>query len=74
MFKETDDIVRLGKLVYYQIPPGEHCRGCPILFKEGPNRHVNTHWHCRLRSGFSLIYDGDGPIKDDLCPKKGGIT
>ena len=68
MFKEVDDIVRLGKWAYLEIPTGNRCKGCPLLGKEGPDAFDHVGWYCKLRSSFALIHDEEGPFKDDSCP------
>ena len=70
LFKETDDIIKLGKWAYFEIPSGKRCSKCPILGKEGPDGFGNTHWHCGLRPAMGLLHDSEGPFKDDTCPRK----
>ena len=72
LFEETDNIVRLGKWAYLEIPSGERCGKCPLLSKEGPDGLGRVHWHCGLRPAMGLLHDSEGPSKDDMCPMKGG--
>lgn len=62
LFREIDDIISLGKWAYLQIPQGDHCGKCLILDK------YETSWACGLRPSIFLIYDKNGPFKDDRCP------
>ena len=68
MFKETDDIVKLGKWAYYQIPRGTRCGNCLLLEKEGPDGFNHMHYGCGLRPSMALIHDEEGPFKDESCP------
>lgn len=68
MFKEVDDIVKLGKWAYNQIPRGIRCKGCLLLSKEGPDAFDRVGWSCGLRPSMGLIHDEEGPFKDDSCP------
>lgn len=70
LFKETDDIIRLGKWAYLKIPGGERCGRCLILRKEGPDGFGRVGWYCDLRPAIALIHDEGGPFKDDRCPRK----
>ncbi len=70
LFKETDDIIKLGKWAYARIPSGGRCNECLILDKENTLGTGHPHWHCGLRPAMALIYDGEGPFKDYACPKK----
>jgi len=70
MFREVDNIVKLGKWAYYQIPGGIRCKSCPLLGKEGPDGFNHTHYTCGLRQSMALIYDEEGPFKDETCPVK----
>ena len=70
LFKETADIVKLGKWAYLRIPAGTRCGECPILSKEGPDGFGHTHWHCELRRAMGLIHDAEGPFKDSACPRR----
>lgn len=70
MFKETDDIIRLGKWAYDQIPEGIRCGKCPALGKDGPDGFGHVHWYCGLRRALGLLHDKDGPYKGSSCPKK----
>lgn len=71
MFKEVDDIVRLGKWAYCRIPRGARCRDCPLLSEVETYLLGNVGsmgWTCGLRPSMALIHDEEGPIKDDSCP------
>ena len=70
LFKKTDDIIRLGKWAYCEIPDGNRCGKCFILNKDGPDGFERTHWHCGLRPAMGLHHDNEGPFKDDSCPRK----
>ncbi len=70
LFKETDDIIKLGKWAYYEIPSGIYCGKCPILSKEKPDGFGHIHWHCELRRAFGLMHDENGPLKNDTCPRR----
>jgi len=70
LFKETNDIIKLGKWAYFEIPSGERCGNCLMLGKEGPDGFGHTHWHCGLRPAMALFHDSEGLYKDDSCPKK----
>lgn len=77
LFKETDDIIKLGKWAYHSIPLGTRCKHCPILYKPTPrptlameftNIKSGYGYECRLLNRF-LIFDNEGPFKDDSCPR-----
>jgi len=68
VFKEVDDIVKLGKWAYYQIPSGTRCRDCILLGKEGPDGLNRTNYYCNLRRGLALCHDAEGAYKDATCP------
>jgi len=68
MFKEVDDIVSLGKWLYYRIPEGTRCKDCLLLGKEGPDGLDRIYYSCGLRPSMSLHHDEEGPIKADSCP------
>lgn len=68
VFKEVDDIVKLGKWAYVQIPSGTRCKDCPLLCKEGPDGLNRVFYGCGLRPGMALCHDEDGPIKYEYCP------
>jgi len=73
MFREVDDIVRLGKWAFGKIPDGERCKGCVLLGNEkrkGYNNEDLDGWYCGLRPVMALMHDNDGPFKDTLCPKR----
>lgn len=71
LFKETDDIIRLGKWAYFEIPGGKRCDQCPVLRKYGPDGFGHISWSCGLRPHCGLIYDEWGPLKDHSCPRRG---
>lgn len=66
MFKEVDDIVRLGKWAYLEIPTGRRCKGCMLLGEVPPPK---CGWYCNLRPSIALIYDEQGAFKDTSCPR-----
>ena len=66
-FKEVDDIVRLGKWAYDQIPSGNRCKDCPLL-SEAVLPYSQKGWYCDLRPSIGLMHDEEGPFKDDSCP------
>ena len=66
LFKEVDDVVRMGKWLYLEIPIGDRCKGCPLLSKTEP-------WCCGLRPSIALFHVSGGPLKDDSCPRKEGV-
>ncbi len=71
MFKEVDDIVRLGKWAYSEIPDGSRCRSCPLLGEASSSftgRSIEG-WCCKLRPSYGLIFDETGAFKDTACPK-----
>lgn len=67
MFQGADNLMKLGKWAYLQIPTGTRCKTCPLLDKVAIHK---PGWHCELRSSYDLMYDEEGPIKDALCPQR----
>ena len=67
-YSDVDNIVKLGKWAFNQIPDGLQCIGCPLLGEPGLNA---KNPYCGLRPVFALNHDsGDGSVfKDSQCPK-----
>ena len=70
MFEDIDNIVRLGKWLYFTIPRGTRCKGCLLLGKEGPDGFNHTHYTCGLRPNIALVHDEEGSFKEGDCPVK----
>ncbi len=68
LFKETDDIIRLGKWAYKEIPHGSRCGHCPLLGEVVIAVPKKTTYYCQLRHTIALMFDEDGPFKDEQCP------
>ena len=66
-FSDIDNIVKLGKWAFGQIPDGNRCKGC-ILLGEGEQPH--KFYYCDLRPGMALMFDEEGAFKDTSCPTK----
>ena len=62
----VDDIVKLGKWAYHQIPWGEYCKGCSLLEPEALSRGYS----CNLRPSVALQFNEAGALKGDLCPAR----
>jgi hypothetical protein len=67
LFKETDDIIRMGKYLFFKIPTGNRCKSCPLLGSYSNWKGIV--YYCELRKSIGLLRDEDGPIKSDDCPR-----
>jgi hypothetical protein len=67
LFKETDDIIRLGKYLFFKIPSGSRCKRCPLSAYTEDWR--GKTYCCELRPSLALSHDEDGPFKDSACPR-----
>ncbi len=69
-FRETDDIIRLGKWAFLKIPTGKKCMGCHVLGTVGSRRPNKIGYYCDILPNIALTFDASGPFKDDRCPAK----
>jgi len=67
-YNDIDNIVKLGKWAFEQIPDGIRCEDCPLLGRSDTG-HKNPY--CGLRPVYALNHEGEsGPVyKDTQCPK-----
>ena len=59
-FKDIDNVIALGKWVFYKVPEGNKCNGCPVL---DTKQRV-----CGLRPSVSLCFANEVIYKDECCP------
>ena len=67
-YSDVDNIVRLGKWAFGEIPEGIRCKDCPLL---GRNDTGYKNPYCGLYPVYALNHEGEfGPVfKSSQCPR-----